>query len=80
MKCGKDRSKGWDQLKPVAAALLFGALSNTAFAQADRGPSKPPIILESTGAYEVGGKVIIKPDDRNQTLSCDHGYVECSSR
>jgi hypothetical protein len=54
-------SKGWDQLEPLAAALLFAALSNTAFAQGDRGPSKPPIILESTGAYEVGGKILTSP-------------------
>ena len=76
MNCGKNRSRGWEQLMPFAAALLFSGLSNAAFGQGDRGPSKPPIILESTGAYEVGGKVITKPDDPNQTLSCDHGYVE----
>ena len=76
MNCPKSRSTGWDQLMPFAAALLFSGLSNAAFAQGDRGPSRPPIILESTGAYEVGGKVITKPDDPNQTLSCDHGYVE----
>jgi len=76
MNCGKNHSTSPDQLKPVAAALLLAALGNTAFAQADSVPSKPPIILELTGAYEVGGKVITKPDDSNQTLSCDHGYVE----
>jgi hypothetical protein len=36
----------------------------------------PPIVLESTGAYEVGGKTIANPADPRQTLSCDHGYVE----
>jgi hypothetical protein len=76
MNCGRNHSKGWKQLKPLAAALLFAGLSNTAFAEEDRKPPKPPIILESTGAYEVGGKVIAKPGDPSQTLSCDHGYVE----
>ena len=76
MNCGRNHSKGWKRLKPFAAALLFAGLSNTAFAEEDRKPPKPPIILESTGAYEVGGKVITKPGDPSQTLSCDHGYVE----
>ena len=49
MNCGGNRSKGWEQLKPFAAALLFAGLSNTAFAQEHRGPSKPPIILEING-------------------------------
>ncbi|QBK04888.1 hypothetical protein DW355_08970 [Hylemonella gracilis] len=53
---------------------------STAFAQSQRPPAapgaKPPIILDSTGAFEVGGKVIRNPDNPTQTLSCDHGYVE----
>ena len=72
MNCGTKHSKGWKQLQPFAAALLLAALGNTAFA----GEAKPPIILDSTGGFEVGGKVITKPGDPNQTLSCDHGYVE----
>jgi len=64
--------KGWKQLQPFAAALLFAGLGN-AFAEENRKPSKPPIILESTGEYEVGGKVVAKPGDPSQTLSCDHG-------
>src|SRR5260370_36362516 len=59
-------------LKVLAAALLSAALNQAAFAD----DKKPPIILDSTGAYEVGGKVISKPGDPSQTLSCDHGYVE----
>ncbi|UZE49644.1 hypothetical protein ONR75_02140 [Rhodopseudomonas sp. P2A-2r] len=62
------------KLKPLAAALLLAGLGHPALAQAE-GP-KPPIVLDSTGAFEVGGKVISKPDDPSQTLSCDHGYVE----
>ena len=69
----RDVLKGWRRWKPLAAALLLAVLNHPAFAE---GPPKPPIVLESTGAYEVGGKVISKPGDPNQTLSCDHGYVE----
>ena len=67
---------GWKQLQPIATALLLVGLGHAAFAEEGRKPSKPPIILESTGAYEVGGKVVAKPGDTSQTLSCDHGYVE----
>ena len=76
MNCGTSPSKGWKRLQPFAAALLFAGLGNAAFAEEGRKPPKPPIVLESTGAYEVGGKVITKPGDPSQTLSCDHGYVE----
>jgi hypothetical protein len=69
-------SKGWKRLQPFAAALLLAGLGHAAFAQEGRKPQKPPIILESTGAYEVGGKIVAKPGDPSQTLSCDHGYVE----
>ena len=50
MNCGRNHSKGWKQLKPFAAALLFAGLSNTAFAEEDHDSPKPPIMLESTGA------------------------------
>ncbi len=42
------------KLKPFAAALLFAGLGHPALAQAE-GP-KPPIVLDSTGAFEVGGQ------------------------
>ena len=76
MNCGRSPLKGWKQLQPLAAALLLAGLSKTAFAEEARKPPKPLIILESTGAYEVGGKVVARPGDPSQTLSCDHGYVE----
>ena len=76
MNCGRSRFKGRKRLLPLAAALLFAGLSNAAFAEEGRKSPKPPIVLESTGAYEVGGKVIAKPGDPSQTHSCDHGYVE----
>ena len=76
MNYGRNRFKSWKQLQLLAAALSCAGLNHAAFAQENRALSKPPIILESMGAYEVGGKVITNPNNPNQTLSCDHGYVE----
>jgi hypothetical protein len=76
MHCAGHPRNGWKRLKAFAAALLLAGPGHTALAEQDRKPPKPPIILDSTGAFEVGGKVIAKPDDPGQTLSCDHGYVE----
>ena len=76
MHCAGRPCNGWKRLKAFAAASLLAGLSHAALAEVDRKPPKPPIILDSTSAFEVGGKVIAKPDDPGQTLSCDHGYVE----
>lgn len=76
MNGGRKRSKGWRRLQPVVAALAIVGLASPALAAGDRGPSKPPIVLDSTGAFEVGGKVIANPSNPDETLSCDHGYVE----
>lgn len=59
-----------------ALALVFAATVPLAFAQAAPAAPRAPITLQSTGAYEVGGKVIANPANPAQTLSCDHGYVE----
>jgi hypothetical protein len=81
MNRDKTHSGGWRaHCQRLALASLAVVLAGTALAQAPRpsttvGP-KPPIVLESTGAFEVGGKVIRNPDNPTQTLSCDHGYVE----
>jgi hypothetical protein len=37
---------------------------------------RKPIVLSSSGGFEIGGKVLVNPANPNQTLSCDHGYVE----
>lgn len=68
----RNRSGSRKASAPLAAAWLLSALCPAFGAD---GP-KPPIVLDSTGAFEVGGKVISKPGDPGQTLSCDHGYVE----
>lgn len=84
MNRDKTPSGGWHAPgRWFAIAGLAGLCAATALAQAPHpsaspafAGSKPPIILESTGAYEVGGKVIRNPGNPAQTLSCDHGYVE----
>ncbi|KAK3942898.1 hypothetical protein QBC46DRAFT_255278 [Diplogelasinospora grovesii] len=35
-----------------------------------------PIVLDRSGGFEIGGTVIHSPNNTNQTLSCDHGYME----
>ncbi|KAI0601001.1 hypothetical protein F4775DRAFT_607110 [Biscogniauxia sp. FL1348] len=37
---------------------------------------KQPILLDRSGGFTVGGKIISNPISPNQTLSCDHGYME----
>ncbi|PSN68184.1 alpha/beta-hydrolase [Corynespora cassiicola Philippines] len=34
------------------------------------------LLLEKSGGFQIGGKIIHNPLNPNQTLSCDHGYVE----
>ncbi|MES2510846.1 MAG: alpha/beta fold hydrolase [Pseudomonadota bacterium] len=76
MKCTQKYSAGRSWLQPVAVVWLLAGISGLALAAPERPVAKPPIVLQSTGAYEVGGKVISNPADPQQTLSCDHGYVE----
>jgi hypothetical protein len=58
-------------MRRILTVACFLLAANAAIAQKAR-----PIVLESTGAYEVGGKILTNPADTTQTLSCDHGYVE----
>jgi hypothetical protein len=55
----------------LAAALTAGAASG-AWAQ----PRETPIVLEKSGGFQIGGKVIENPANPAEHLSCDHGYVE----
>jgi hypothetical protein len=57
--------------------LLLAALASQAVAENDghHGPDKP-IMLRQSGGFTIGGKIIPHPMDPNQTLSCDHGYME----
>lgn len=44
--------------------------------QDDKTSGRKPIMLDRSGGFEIGGKVLVNPKNPNQTLSCDHGYVE----
>lgn len=35
-----------------------------------------PIVLDRSGGFQIGGAIITNPNNTNQTLSCDHGYME----
>lgn len=58
----------------LATLLPIAVLAGTS-AQASR-TSQRPIVLASSGGFEIGGKVIANPENPAQHLSCDHGYVE----
>lgn len=61
---------------PLGAALLFAFTSGAAAHGNGNGKSPKPIVLEKSGGFVIGGKVIVSPSNPNRTLSCDHGYVE----
>ncbi|KAF2280471.1 alpha/beta-hydrolase [Westerdykella ornata] len=54
--------------------LLFAATTTLA----DPPPTRPlrPITLSRTGGFNIGGKILPHPVLPNETLSCDHGYLE----
>jgi hypothetical protein len=37
---------------------------------------RKPIVLDRTGGFNIGGKIVPHPTLPNETLSCDHGYLE----
>lgn len=64
--------------RTMAALAVLAATSGGALAE-DYKPAPPdykPIVLEKTGGFVIGGKIITSPTNPNRTLSCDHGYVE----
>ncbi|KAE9366330.1 hypothetical protein N431DRAFT_386636 [Stipitochalara longipes BDJ] len=69
----RNRSLGaiWQRLLTTSLLLLTSTCPTLA-ATKGRGP----ITLSSTGGFEIGGSVIMNGTNPNQTLSCDHGYVE----
>lgn len=73
-------NEAWRRLTPFALACIAAGTSLAAFAAGERAfldpRSRPHIVLQSTGAFEAGGRVISNPENPKQTLSCDHGYVE----
>jgi hypothetical protein len=69
------RGRGVDVcLTLVGIAVLALAESTTALAASSK--RGKPIMLEKSGGFEIGGTVIMNGTNPNQTLSCDHGYVE----
>ena len=59
------------------AALLLVAATSGALAQdgGDQG-HQAPMVIEKSGGFVIGGKVLENPKNADQHLSCDHGYVE----
>ena len=62
----------------MLASLILPFLFAVATAedQGDTRNRKGPITLEKSGGFNIGGKVIESPVFPNQTLTCDHGYME----
>ncbi|KAF2652802.1 hypothetical protein K491DRAFT_718569 [Lophiostoma macrostomum CBS 122681] len=58
----------------LGTALLL-AFTSTTTAE-DESRSLGPITLLESGGFNIGGKKISHPSFPNQTLSCDHGYLE----
>jgi hypothetical protein len=63
------------KLVPVIGLVMAAVTGGGAYAQSDR-DRKEPIVIDRTGGFEAGGKVITNPNNPAQTLSCDHGYME----
>jgi hypothetical protein len=70
---------------PVGAALLVAFAGGAAAHGNGHGNGngngnghgkQKPIVLEKSGGFVIGGKIITSPTNPNRTLSCDHGYVE----
>ncbi|KAF8859262.1 hypothetical protein BDZ45DRAFT_704372 [Acephala macrosclerotiorum] len=40
---------------------------------------RKPIMLDSSGGFEFGGRILLNPKNPNETLSCDHGYTPRNS-
>lgn len=60
----------------LLTTLLLAVLATNALADDNHGKPSKPIVLASSGGFEIGGTVISNPNNTAQTLSCDHGYME----
>lgn len=61
-------------VKLLGPAVLLAAAS--AAAAEDTAQARGPIVLEKTGGFNIGGKIVGHPTIPGETLSCDHGYLE----
>jgi hypothetical protein len=79
MKEHKVRFGQAKHLRPIAALLLVAATSTGVLAHGSN-KKKDPIVLDSSGGFVIGGKIIDvatgEAPTGNRSLSCDHGYVE----
>jgi len=57
----------------LAGLLLASLAAGAETTHRDRGK---PIVLESSGGFQIGGVIMVNPNNTNQSLSCDHGYME----
>ena len=55
--------------------MLLLAVASTAVAD-DDARSRGPIVLEKSGGFSIGAKIVPHPFIPGQTLSCDWGYLE----
>jgi hypothetical protein len=56
--------------------LLLLLVAATGSAQEPQTSVQDPIVLARSGGFVIGGRTIQSPNNPNQHLSCDHGYVE----
>ncbi|KAJ4370014.1 hypothetical protein N0V83_005778 [Neocucurbitaria cava] len=57
-------------------AISISLLALVSSALSDDSSQQRPITLSNSGGFQIGGKIISNPRNPNQTLSCDHGYME----
>ena len=61
----------------VCAALMLATMGlGSPVVTARSEDRRRPIMLDRSGGFNVGGKIISDPRFPNMTLSCDHGYME----
>ena len=69
-------------LRLAATAVILPLVATSQWCVSAAGPSSPrrdwtkPIVLDRSGGFQIGGTIISNPRNPNQTLSCDHGYME----
>lgn len=63
-------------MQMVIAFIAFLAAFANGKRPEDQKQSRRPILLDSSGGFNVAGRIIQSPYNANMTLSCDHGYIE----
>ena len=60
----------------IMLLIAFGMVALSALPVSNADAKRRPIMLDRSGGFSIGGKVIENPEAPNETLSCDHAYVE----